>query len=166
MTVAATVATAPLMALHFQQVSLASLPANLVAAPAVAPIMWLGMVAIAAAQASPALCVPLNAAQRAAARLLEWVAHVAAGPPAAALPVRLGGPLGLALTYAAGAALIALAGRAWRRLGATLPRGRGGARPAQARGGGARSPPRPGSSSCRPSAPRRPRGRATSSSRS
>ena len=36
-------ATAPLMALHFEQVSLASLPANLLAAPAVAPVMWLGM---------------------------------------------------------------------------------------------------------------------------
>ena len=55
-TAAATVATAPLMAFHFEQVSLASLPANLAAAPAVAPIMWLGMVAIAVAQVSPALC--------------------------------------------------------------------------------------------------------------
>ena len=68
-TAAATVATAPLMALYFEQVSLASLPANLAAAPAVAPVMWLGMLGIAAAQVSPALCVPLNAAQRAAARL-------------------------------------------------------------------------------------------------
>ena len=42
-TAAATLATAPLMALHFEQVSLASLPANLLAAPAVAPVMWLGM---------------------------------------------------------------------------------------------------------------------------
>src|SRR5215207_4665582 len=54
-TAAATIATAPLMALHFEQVSLASLPANLVAAPAVAPVMWLGMLAIALAQVSPAL---------------------------------------------------------------------------------------------------------------
>ena len=36
-TAAATVATAPLMALYFQQISLASLPANLAAAPAGAP---------------------------------------------------------------------------------------------------------------------------------
>ena len=43
MTVAATIGTAPLLAFHFEQVSLASLPANLLAAPAVAPIMWLGM---------------------------------------------------------------------------------------------------------------------------
>ena len=53
MTAAATLATAPLMALHFEQVSLASLPANLVAAPAVAPVMWLGMASIALAQVCP-----------------------------------------------------------------------------------------------------------------
>src|SRR5437868_12157086 len=33
--------------IYFGRVSLASLPANLLAAPAVAPIMWLGMVAAA-----------------------------------------------------------------------------------------------------------------------
>ena len=48
---------------------------------------------------------------------LEWVAHVAAQPPAAALPVRIGGPAGLAASYAAGAAALLLAGRAWRRAG-------------------------------------------------
>ena len=42
-TVAATLATAPLIALHFEAVSVASLPANLLALPAVAPVMWLGM---------------------------------------------------------------------------------------------------------------------------
>ena len=121
-TAAATVATAPLMAFHFEQVSLASLPANLVAAPAVAPVMWLGMVAIAAAQVSPALCVPLNALNGPLLAYLEWVAHVAAQPPAAALPVRLGGPVGLALAYAAGAALLALAAAAWRRAAPLGPR--------------------------------------------
>jgi competence protein ComEC len=113
-TAAATVATAPLMALHFEQVSLASLPANLAAAAAVAPIMWLGMVAIAVAQVSPVLCGPLNALNGPLLAYLEWIAHVAAQPPAAALPVRLGGSAGLALTYAAGAAVIVLAGRGWR----------------------------------------------------
>ena len=43
-TVAATLATAPLVAHHFGTVSLAALPANLLALPAVAPAMWLGMV--------------------------------------------------------------------------------------------------------------------------
>ena len=42
-TVSATVATAPLMAHDFGAVSVASLPANLLALPAVAPLMWLGM---------------------------------------------------------------------------------------------------------------------------
>ena len=116
-TAAATVATAPLMALYFEQVSLASLPANLAAAPAVAPVMWLGMLAIAAAQVSAALCVPLNALSGPLLAYVEWVAHVAAQPPAAALPVRLGGPVGLALTYAAGGAALLAAGRVWRWLG-------------------------------------------------
>ena len=53
-TIAATLGTAPLMALHFEQVSLASLPANLLAAPAIAPVMWLGVLAAAAAQVARA----------------------------------------------------------------------------------------------------------------
>jgi len=50
LTVCATVATAPLLAHHFGQVSVASLPANLLALPAVAPAMWLGMAQMAIAQ--------------------------------------------------------------------------------------------------------------------
>jgi competence protein ComEC len=120
-TAAATLATAPLMALHFEQVSLASLPANLVAAPAVAPVMWLGMGSIALAQVAPVLCAPLNVLNGSLLAYLEWIAHVAAQPPAAALPVRIGGPAGLAATYAAGGAALAVAGRMWRRAG---PQGR------------------------------------------
>ncbi|MEA2135364.1 MAG: competence protein ComEC [Solirubrobacteraceae bacterium] len=116
-TAAATLATAPLMALHFEQVSLASLPANLVAAPAVAPVMWLGMGSIALAQVAPALCAPLNVLNGSLLAYLEWIAHVAAQPPAAALPVRIGGPAGLAATYVAGGAALAMAGRMWRRAG-------------------------------------------------
>ena len=52
-TIAATAGTAPLMALHFEALSLVTLPANLAAAPAVAPIMWLGMLSAAAAQSRP-----------------------------------------------------------------------------------------------------------------
>ncbi len=44
LTLAATLATAPLIAHTFGTLSLASLPANLAVAPAVAPVMWLGMV--------------------------------------------------------------------------------------------------------------------------
>ena len=60
-TIAATVGTAPLMALHFGQVSLASLPANLLAAPAIAPVMWLGVLAAAAAQVAEPLATPFSA---------------------------------------------------------------------------------------------------------
>jgi len=116
-TAAATLATAPLMALHFEQVSLASLPANLLAAPAVAPVMWLGMGSIALAQVAPALGEPLNVLNGSLLAYLQWIAHVAAQPAAAALPVRVGGPAGLAAAYAAGAAVLVLAGRAWRRAG-------------------------------------------------
>jgi competence protein ComEC len=54
-TVAATLATAPLLAYHFDSVPLAGLPANLLALPAVAPAMWLGMVKAALGLAAPLL---------------------------------------------------------------------------------------------------------------
>ena len=49
-TSAATIFTAPLAAYHFGRVSLVSLFANLLALPAVAPIMWMGMLASAIGQ--------------------------------------------------------------------------------------------------------------------
>jgi competence protein ComEC len=107
------------MALHFEQVSLASLPANLLAAPVVAPVMWLGMLGIALSQIAPALAAPLNVLCAPLLGYLQWVAHGAAGAPMAAVPVRLGGPTGLALAYAVpGAAVFALirVRRAWPRL--------------------------------------------------
>ncbi|MCW2987772.1 MAG: ComEC/Rec2-related protein, partial [Solirubrobacterales bacterium] len=42
-TIAATLATAPLIAFHFETLSTTTLAANLLAMPAVAPAMWLGM---------------------------------------------------------------------------------------------------------------------------
>src|SRR5215203_6032895 len=78
MTIAATLATAPLLALHFEQVSLASLPANLAAAPVVAPVMWLGMLGIAAAQIAPPLAAPLNVVCAPLLGYLQWVADGAA----------------------------------------------------------------------------------------
>jgi len=81
-TLAAMIGTAPLMALHFGQVSLAALPANLLAAPAIAPIMWLGVLAATAAQFAPTLATPLSALT---APLLVYVQEVAA--TTAALPL-------------------------------------------------------------------------------
>ena len=68
-TIAATLGTAPLMALHFEQVSLAALPANLLAAPAIAPVMWLGVLAGRGGAVRGAAGHAVLGADRAAARL-------------------------------------------------------------------------------------------------
>jgi competence protein ComEC len=75
---AATLGTAPLLALHFHQLSLVGVPANLLAAPAVAPITWLGMLAAALGQLTPALAYPLNALDAYLLAYVAWVAHAAA----------------------------------------------------------------------------------------
>ncbi|MEA2313016.1 MAG: competence protein ComEC [Solirubrobacteraceae bacterium] len=95
-TIAATIGTAPLIAVHFQQLSLVSLPANVLAAPLVAPIMWLGMLAGAAAQLSPALAAPLNALDGPLLAALAWLARAASAIPLAVLPVRIATPAALA----------------------------------------------------------------------
>jgi len=121
MTVAATLATAPLLALHFEQVSLISLPANLAAAPVVAPVMWLGMLGIAVAQLDPRLALPLNLLCAPLLGYLDRVAEVAASAPLAAVPVRAGGALGLVAGYGALAAAGWAGVRAARRLRARRP---------------------------------------------
>jgi competence protein ComEC len=83
LSLAATLGTAPLLALHFEQVSLVGLPANLLAAPAIAPITWLGMLAGALGQLDPALALPLNALNAPLLAYVGWVAHAAAGLPGA-----------------------------------------------------------------------------------
>jgi competence protein ComEC len=113
-TVAATLGTAPLMAFHFGRVSLASLPANLLAAPAVAPAMWLGMLAAAAAQVAPALAAPFGVLAAPLLAYVEGVAHAAARAPLAVAPLPLGSPAALALAYAAGAAGLLAARAGWR----------------------------------------------------
>jgi competence protein ComEC len=74
-TVAATLATAPLIAYTFEEISTTSLLANVLALPAVAPAMWLGMVGAAAAQIPGLPLAPLNGLD---ALLLAYVAQVAA----------------------------------------------------------------------------------------
>ncbi|HVY95393.1 MAG TPA: ComEC/Rec2 family competence protein, partial [Solirubrobacterales bacterium] len=74
-TAAATLATAPLIAFHFGTLSTTTLVANLLAMPAVAPAMWLGMVAAALAQVPGLPLEPLNSVN---ALLLAYVAQVAA----------------------------------------------------------------------------------------
>jgi competence protein ComEC len=99
LTVAATVATAPLMSLQFGRVSLISLAANVAALPAIAPVMWIGMLASAAAQISLVPAALLNAVD---AYLLGYVASVArwsAALPGAVWNLKIGSALGLLAAY-------------------------------------------------------------------
>lgn len=80
---AATLATAPIVAWHFDRVSLVSLPANVLAAPAVAPVMWLGMAAAAVGQVVPSLAVAPVAIAAYPLGYLTALAHAAAHTPAA-----------------------------------------------------------------------------------
>jgi competence protein ComEC len=119
-TVAATLATAPLLAHHFGSVPLAGLPANLLSLPAVAPAMWLGMVKIALGQLSaPGLAAAeaVGALASAPVSYLGGLAARAADMPGGQLAVPLGSPQAVAGAYAAMAAGVLAARRAAKPLG-------------------------------------------------
>ncbi|MEA2350007.1 MAG: competence protein ComEC, partial [Thermoleophilaceae bacterium] len=89
-TLAATLATAPLLAHHFGAVSAVSLLANLAALPLVAPIMWLGMVQVALGVAG--LDRPAAALGHVTALLVGWLDDLAryfAGLPGSRLAISL-----------------------------------------------------------------------------
>ena len=146
-TLAATLATAPIVAHHFGSVPVAGLAANLVALPAVAPAMWLGMVKAALGPlgtlgppVGPICELAATGLAAPAAIAVSWLALVAerfAVLPGAGLTLPLGSPAAVMAAYAA-LALGSLAVRAaaarfgdggqelaarWRRAG----RGRRGA---------------------------------------
>ncbi len=97
MTAAATLATAPVVAVHFGQASLVSVPANVLAAPAVAPVMWLGVVGAAVGQllvlGGPVAAVAgtiidgLDALAGFPLGYLAWIATTAASVPGAVVDV-------------------------------------------------------------------------------
>ncbi len=111
-TAAATLGTAPLIALHFERLSLVSLPVNLLAAPAVAPVMWLGTIAGALGQVTPSLAAPFAQLAMLPLAYLTWLAERAATLPFAEVELPSPGPAGVAAAYL-GAAAIAVA---WRRV--------------------------------------------------
>lgn len=97
-TVPATLATAPLIAYHFETLSTTTLVANVAAMPAVAPAMWLGMCNAGLAQVPGVPLEPLNGLN---ALLLAYVAQVAswcAAPGWAEVHVHLSGG-GLIASY-------------------------------------------------------------------
>lgn len=127
-TIAATIATAPLVGFTFERLSLVSLAANLLVAPAVAPVMWLGMVSSFIAQfaAWPLVGGLLDLLGATASVPIDWIAGVAERlasldwAEAAVEPPTLGA---LALTYGCMAVGIgALLSTVERRQG-LLPRG-------------------------------------------
>ncbi|HYP48415.1 MAG TPA: ComEC/Rec2 family competence protein, partial [Thermoleophilaceae bacterium] len=110
-TIAATLATAPVLGHHFGTVSLAALPANLLALPAVAPAMWLGMLKAAVAQigaVSPALEAPAAGAAAVLGQLarlpvayIAWLAERFAEMPGSRLQLPLASVPAVAGSYAA-----------------------------------------------------------------
>lgn len=115
MTAAATLATAPLVAHHFEGAPLASLPANLLAMPAVAPVMWIGMLVAIAGQIPAIPVEPLNWVCSLLVAYIEQVAHWFASPGWALLPVAPPGRGAVAALYGlmlgAGALLASFARR-------------------------------------------------------
>ena len=113
-TLAATLFTAPLLAHHFGSVPLVSLPANLLALPAVAPAMWLGMLKIALGQVAaaggplgPLADTAADGLGRVADPLvgyIGWLAERFGSSPGAALRL----PLGRAWTVVAAYAVLAV----------------------------------------------------------
>ena len=117
MTMSATIATAPLMALHFDSVPLAALPANLLALPAVAPVMWLGMISAAAGQLPGFPVEPINALNGALIGYIAQIAHWLAAPDWALVSVPIPGAGGVAAAYGVMLGAIALLRAAARRRG-------------------------------------------------
>lgn len=95
-TAAATLGTAPLSALQFGQLSVVSLPANIVAAPAVGPVVWLGTLVGAVGQlgavAQPLVTV-LDALLALPLGFVAFVADTAARAPHATTPLQVGVPV-------------------------------------------------------------------------
>ncbi|MGE5857289.1 MAG: ComEC/Rec2 family competence protein [Solirubrobacterales bacterium] len=99
-TVAATVATAPLMAEAFDQFSPAALPANVLALPAVAPAMWLGMLAGIAGQLPLVPVEPLNWLDSLCLAYIAQIAHWLSAPRWAQLTVHLASVWAVVAAYA------------------------------------------------------------------
>jgi competence protein ComEC len=82
-TFAATLGTAPLLALHFERVSVVSPLMNVLAAPVVAPIMWLGTLASLAGQVAAGAARPFALLAAPLLGYLDWLAAWGAALPAA-----------------------------------------------------------------------------------
>ncbi|HVD59165.1 MAG TPA: ComEC/Rec2 family competence protein [Thermoleophilaceae bacterium] len=102
-TIAATVATAPLLGHHFGSVTPAGLLANLLALPAVAPAMWLGMLKIALGQvgAPGFLAAALGAPAAIPVGVIAWLAERFADLSFARVSLPLASPVAVTGAYGA-----------------------------------------------------------------
>jgi len=125
-TLAATAGTAPLVALHFERLSVVSVVANVLAAPAVPLVMWLGAAAAAIGQVAPAVAELPATVAALPLGYLAWLATAAAELPGAEAKVTAPSPLLVAAAYGLAAAAV-LAGweRRRRRAVAALLAGEG-----------------------------------------
>lgn len=117
MTLAATVATAPLIAHDFERLSLVSIVANMLALPAVAPVMWIGMLIGLLGQLHGVPTAPLGAVLGVLIDYIALVARLLGSPAWAEVGVALPGAGALAATYVlcSAAAATAIASMARRR---------------------------------------------------
>jgi len=89
---AAQIATAPIIAASFEEVSVIGVLTNLFAVPLSAPILTLGLLASLAGNVAPILAYPLNASNGFLVTLLEWIALGASALPFAAVETPGVGP--------------------------------------------------------------------------
>ncbi|MBA3610624.1 MAG: ComEC family competence protein [Rubrobacter sp.] len=97
---AAQIATAPIIAASFDEVSIIGVLTNLIAVPLSGPILTLGLLASIFGNVAPALAYPLNAVNGFLVTILEWVARGASAMPFAAAKTPGATPLLIWLFYA------------------------------------------------------------------
>ncbi len=89
-TAAATIATTPVSAFQFGHVSLIALPANVLAAPVIGPIVWIGSVVALAGQIAVWPAALLNALAGFMLAYLIELSHALAGVPGAQVGLAMG----------------------------------------------------------------------------
>ena len=96
---AAQVATAPIVAASFDEVSVIGVLTNLVAVPLSGPILTLGLLGSITGNLAPVLAYPLNASNGFLVAVLEWVARSASAFPFATVTTPGITPLLIGLFY-------------------------------------------------------------------
>jgi competence protein ComEC len=96
---AAQLATTPIVAASFDAVSVVGVLTNLLAVPLSGPILTLGLLGSVAGNVAPALAYPLNASNGFLVAVLEWVARSASAFPFAAVTTPGVTPLLIGLFY-------------------------------------------------------------------